>query len=335
MFRTRLAIVLAVTFAAAAPALAATPIVIRMADSVSAMSHMNVDIFTPWCKRVTAESGGTIHAQLFPSNEIATSENVWDRTLSGVVDIGYVPADYYGGLFPRTGVASLPMEGGRSLPASIALWKMVQPGGLLHSEWKQVHILAMFAYPSTGIVSTKPIHRIQDLKGIKIAAFGRLMAEWLTRMGAAPVTIAYSESYEAMERGTVTAIAVGFTGVQPLHLWEVAKYYTVGELGGAGAVAIAMNEHSYETLPAKAKAAIDRNSGLKYTKELGAFWDRIDAQGRKLAEQHGGHVYDLPPAERARWAKKAKPVTASWVKSTPDGVAVLTEYRKLRDQAEN
>jgi TRAP-type transport system periplasmic protein len=333
MIRRCLAAAAATALAAAlAPPAGAAGIMIRMADSVSAQSHMNVQIFGPWCERVSKESGGTVDARLFPGSSIASSHNIWDRTLSGVVDIGYVTPAYVRGRFPRTSVSSLPREGGQSLPSSIALWHMVQPGGALHDEWKEVHVLAMFAYPTSGIVSTVPIHKMEDFKGLKVAAFDRLMAQWLTRMGAAPVTLAFAEGYEALNRGTVTAIAVGFTGVQPLHLWEVAKYYTAGNLGGAGAVAIAMNRNSYAKLPDKGKAAIDRNAGLEYTKTLGAFWDRIDAEGRKLTEKHGGVVYDLPAAELTRWGEAADPLIGEWVKRTPDGAKVLAEFRKLRDR---
>ncbi len=337
MIRSALAAtaVATLTVAAALPAQAAQPIMLRMANSVSAMSHMNVQIFGPWCQRVTKESDGTVDARLFPSNAIASSENVWDRTLSGVVDIGYINPAYMHGLFPRTAVTTLPGVGGRSLPGSIALWDMVQPGGALHDEWKTVHILAMFAYPSTGLISTVPIHKAEQLKGMKIAAFSRTIALWVTNMGAAPVTLAFSEGYEALARGTVAAIAVGFTGVQPLKVWEVAKYYTTGDLGAGGAVAIAMNKKKYEALPARGRASVDRNSGLKYTKELGVFWDRIDDQGRELAEKHGGQVYELPKAERARWVEKAEPVISEWEKQTPEGAKVLSEYRKLTQNAAN
>jgi TRAP-type C4-dicarboxylate transport system substrate-binding protein len=328
--RTIAAALLAASLAAPC---AADPVLIRMANGVAANAHMNVQVFQPWCDRVTAESEGTVEAKLFPANSIAHSRNIYDRILNGIVDIGYVTSAYVAGKFPRTGVTQIPFEVDSSAPASLALWRMTQPGGALAEEWSDVRLLAIFAYPGSGFAASYPIRKMEDLKGKKIGVSDKLQGDWVAAMGGAPIALNYTDTYESLNRGMVNAVSIGWTGVQPLKLWEVAKFHTVAKMG-APVVALAMSKQSYAKLDAKGKAAIDRNSGEKWTRELGVFWDRIAAEGRELvAQQKDNTIFDLDDAEIARWAKASEPIVAQWVKETPDGAKVLAEFRRERDKA--
>jgi TRAP-type C4-dicarboxylate transport system substrate-binding protein len=322
----------ALCIAFAAEQAVADPVIIRMANSVPANSHMNVRIFTPWCERVTAESGGTVEAKLYPANLIATSNNVWDRVLTGVVDIGYVSPSYVGGKFPKSRVTEVPFLVGRSADSSIAFWKMIDHGSLA-PEFAEVKVLAAFVYPTSGLATpVTPIHKMEELKGKKIGVGSKMMGEWAQAMGAAPITMVYSETYDMMNRHTVDLVTAGWTGIQPLKLWEVAKGYTTVPLGSTNVV-LAMNKQSYGKLPDQGKAAIDRNSGEKWTRELAVFWDQVADEGRKLVEEHNATIYDPSEAEKADWAKASEPVGEQWVRQTRDGGKALSEFRAERKKA--
>lgn len=317
----------------ASAARAADPIMIRMANSVPGNSHMNVQIFDPWCKRVTAESDRTVDARLFPANAIATSRNMWDRTLAGVVDIGYVSPAYVAGKFPRSGVTEIPFLVDGAYDSSIAFWNMIEHG-TLKAEFGEVKVLAAFVYPGSGLAAAgEPIRRIEDMKGKKVAVGNKLTGDLVQALGAAPISIVFSETYESLNRRTVDAVAVGFTGIQPLKLYEVAKYYTTVLLGSTNVI-LAMNQNSYAKLPAQGKAAVDRNSGEKWTRELGKFWDEVALSGRKLVEaQKDTKIFDPDPAEVARWEKAGEPMVEQWVSRTPDGAKVLAEFKAERAKA--
>ena len=143
----------------------------------------------------------------------------------------------------------------------------------------------------------------------------------------------FSETYQSLMRHTVDAVAVGFTGIQPLKLYEVAKRYTTVLLGSTNVIQ-AMNKKTYAKLSDKGKAAVERNSGLKWTRELGKFWDDVAASGRKLVEkQKDTHIYDPPPDVMAQWEKAAAPMAAEWIKRTPNGAKILAEFKAERAKA--
>ena len=97
---------------------------------------------------------------------------------------------------------------------------------------------------------------------------------------------------------------------------------------------IAMNKQSYDKLPPKAKEVIDANSGEKWSREWGAFWDRVDQEGREeTMRQKDNQIFNLDAAELARWRKAIAPVTNDWIKRTPKGAELLKAFRSERDRA--
>jgi TRAP-type C4-dicarboxylate transport system substrate-binding protein len=91
---------------------------------------------------------------------------------------------------------------------------------------------------------------------------------------------------------------------------------------------VAMNSASYGRLPAGAKAVVDKYSGAPFSDGLGK---ELDASNLKAIAAYkaakGQEVIDLSPAERENWRKILAPVTTAWVKETPDGARVLSEFR--------
>jgi TRAP-type C4-dicarboxylate transport system substrate-binding protein len=95
-----------------------------------------------------------------------------------------------------------------------------------------------------------------------------------------------------------------------------------------------MNKEAYAKLPAKAKAAVDKVAGEGFSGHMGTTTDKMDEEGKKRVEAMPGHVfYTLDPKEEPAWKERTKPIVDKWVKSTPNGAAVLaaylTEYEKV------
>jgi TRAP-type C4-dicarboxylate transport system substrate-binding protein len=108
----------------------------------------------------------------------------------------------------------------------------------------------------------------------------------------------------------------------------VTSYHVNVQLGSGGGFMI-LNKDTYAKLPAKAKAAIDANSGYGPSK---AFGDVIDANATEqfdtVKAMPGQTQAFLPPEEKKRWQERSIAMIDEWVKATPDGAAVLAAYRK-------
>lgn len=317
--------------AMAAAAAAAEPVKMRFGHPASPRSHVVAQMVIPWSERITKASEGTMEITVFPGGQLGGNEVALDAVKSAVMDFGWINTAYYPGKFDRTEVGLLPFEVEKSAHASLAMWRLFEKGAFA-GEYGDFRLLGIWAYPAQLIHSTFPVRKLEDLKGKKLGLGNDLAARLATRLGTTPVTVEFTEFYPALQRGTVNAIILQWTGVQPIRLWEVAKFHTEVRLLGAVTM-IGMNKESYAKLPQQAKAVIDANAGEKWSREWGEFWDRVDGEGRELVAKQGNTIIQLEPAEETRWRTAITPLTDEWIKNTPKGAELLTAFRTERDRA--
>jgi TRAP-type C4-dicarboxylate transport system substrate-binding protein len=280
----------------------------------------------PWSEEVTKASDGTLEVKLFPGMGLATPVNVYDRVLNGVADFGYALAGLYPQQFPRTSVANLPFETRSGGEAAVALWRVYE-SGLLAPEYTALKPVAFSAFANVSLHSRRPIAKLEDVKGMKISADSRVMAQVTERLGAAPVTMAPTEIYQALQRGVVEASGIGWPGILPFKLNEVVSHHLDAALA-SGAMVHVMNAEMYAKLPAKGRETIDRLGGLHFSQMMGRAIEAMDEAGRNYTRsQPGQTIVVLSPAEEARWRQTLQPVTDEWVAATPDGAKVLAAYR--------
>ena len=320
---------LTAAFAALAPSLAAAqaPVTLKFAFPAPVQSGVNTYGVAPWSEEVKAAAAGTIDIKLFPIGTIATVANVYDRTLAGVADISFGIFGPLAGIFSQVMVAALPFETKNTIEASKALWALYDKG-LIDDEFSKVKVLSLFAFPSAGLHTNKPIRTMADLDGSKIATSDRVMAQLMTALGASAVTMGPPDYYQAMQRGLADGIAVGWSAVTTFKLQEVSNHHLDTD-AGLFAAFIFMNKDSYARLPAKGREAIDRHSGAPFFERMGRVTDRMNTEGRDRVKALPGHtVTELADAEAARWKEKAKPIVDQWVRETSNGAAILAAFRE-------
>ena len=317
---------------AAAAALLAWPTAAHAADPINMtfafpapMSDF-AQVMLDWKANVEKDTAGAVKIQMFMGTSIANFANILDRIQNGVVDIGFGIYGPYSRQVPQTFVVQLPFESETSVEGSNALWRL-NARGITAAEYKAYRPLALFCFTGTSVHSTKPIRAAADLKGLKIAASGKLMADDLALMGAAAITINPSDFYESLNRGVAQGVLISWEGSLTFKLQEVARYHLSVPFGQFPAF-VAMNSASYDRLPAEAKAVIDKYSGQPFSDGIARELDR--SNGRAISTykaMKGPEVVELSPAELENWRNILAPVTAAWVRETPDGARVLTEFR--------
>ncbi len=306
---------------------AADKVTLRFASTTVPTSKVNVWGVAPWIKDVEKASDGTLEIKLFTGNSIATVSNVYDRTIAGVADMSFGIFGPFYDIFPQVFVAGLPFEASNCTEASVALAKLYDRG-LISGEFSKVKVLSLFNFGAPAINSNKPIKSVEDMQGLKIAVSGRIVGDVVTNVGGTPITMGPPDFYQAMSRGTVQGIAVGWPAIMSFKLDEVTNHHLETDAGLFPAF-IFMNKGAYARLPAKAKAAIDRYSGDVFFKRMGEVTDRQNAEGRtQTMKKPGQSVTTLAPAEAARWKKLAEPIVTQWAKTTPNGGAVLAAFRE-------
>ncbi|HEY1503510.1 MAG TPA: TRAP transporter substrate-binding protein [Stellaceae bacterium] len=319
-------------FVATVEVAAADPVVLRFAPLASPGQANYEEFYKPWADRVTGDSQGALTIELRGGNAIASNQNIYDRVMSDVVQMGFVLFNYVAGKFPFAEVGALPNLADTSEHGSDALWRLYQ-SGTLDSEFDQAKPLMLIALPQSIVHLTKPPKSLKDLTGERIVGPTQLTALAAQYMGAQPITLSSPEAYEAMNRGTADGTILSWNVYYSFKIGEVAHYHIDQPMGTAAGM-IFMSRKRYDALPAAAKETLDRNSGQAASRAWGKWWDSDNNHNREAAKADPKQtVVTLDPETRAAWQKRLDGAIAEWAKSRPGVEKVIVQYRQLLAEA--
>jgi TRAP-type C4-dicarboxylate transport system substrate-binding protein len=253
----------------------------------------------------------------------------------------------------RTFTVKLALEGAEKLPLGASL--NVQAAGLtanapavikiptsaLRQEGKGSAVWVLDeGYAHTA---SKQIKTLDDFKGLKMRAPTRLTNKLLAKLGATPVGMPVPAVADALSKGTIDGFLLPWEVIPGFKLQEMTKFHTEthpSKPAMYSAVFIfAMNQSRYDSLPADAKAVIDRNSGAALSKQIGKIWDESQEAGRKTAQSRGNTILVLSAAETDQWIKAAAPLREEWFEEVgrrglngrqllQDATDLLAKYKK-------
>jgi len=324
---------IAATVAAAAIAVlssnvgVAEPIPLKFGFPAPPTSWVNTNGIATWTKAVEPASGNAIEIKVFPGGSVANFRNVYDRILNGVIDLAFGTFGEVGDVFPKTMVSSLPFEAERTSESGVALWRLYSKG-VIADEYQNVKPLAFFSFGMGVLHSTKPIAKLDDLKGMKVITTSKSTSDSVQFLGGVPVTMSPSEIYQSLQRNVATAGQVSWAGAVVFKINEVTKYHTDVRFGLPGGYFF-MNKDAFARLPEPARTAIDKYSGELWSKQMGQFATKEEEDSIvKILAEPGQTRTKLTRDEEERWRKLTSPITDEWLKSTPGGDRVLTAFRE-------
>lgn len=314
-----------------ATAVQAKPVMLKFAGWAPPQINVNI-VSQQWAKQVEASSGGTVKIQFF-WNSIANARTVYDVVRTGVADIGWMLQPLVRGKFKKTGVVALPFLVRNSTEGSVALWNLYA-GGLVSSEYDQVKPMGIAALPPSLIHSRKPIARVADLAGMKFRIAGRVNAQIVGSLKAGGVQLPITRVYQTLSKGVIDGSLSPWLGFTAFKHHEVTSHHVEVPMGAIAGMT-AMNNDTWNKLPAQAKAAFTKHSFAALSRAYGEICDKDVAYNRgKVAAAKGHKILTFPEADIQAMKQKFKAIEASWVKSTPDGDKILaamkTELAKIR-----
>jgi TRAP-type C4-dicarboxylate transport system substrate-binding protein len=324
---------LAGAIAAALAALSAGPLhaetVLKFAATVPLENATATRVFKPWADKINEEAKGEFRIQVY-GLELANSRNVWERTLSGVVDIGWALHGTVGLPFPKTSVITLPslVQDKEAGAASVALWKLYE-SGLLADEYKGVKVLGLVALPVQGLASKSKVAKFDDIKGQKIRSADKLSGDIATALGGSPISLSATEVYQALSRGVVDSAIANWIMMGAFRLTEVTNDYVTGVSLGSPSGFIIMNSKAYEKLSDKGKKILEKYVGASTSREVGSGLEKLSHGLRDSIIKNNTkyNVVELSADEKERWNKALEATQDRWIAETPDGKKVLDQFR--------
>ncbi len=296
----------------------AAEVTLKLHHLLGPKAPAHTQMLEPWAKRVEASSGGKIKIDIYPSMSLGGKPpQLVGQVRDGVVDIIWTVLGYTAGQFPRTEVFELPFIHTNNLVATNLAMREMLENGMLAEEFKDMHVITLHVHAGQAIhMVDTPVRKPEDLAGKKMRIPSRTGAWILEALDANPVGMPVPDLPQALSKKVVDGALIPFEIVRPLKIQELTQYQTEGEgriRFGTTTFVIAMNKAKYESLPDDLKKAIDDNSGVEFTKEVGRIWTQSEVGGVEALKEAGNEVIELSPAEIDVFKKRLEPVVDRWI----------------------
>jgi TRAP-type C4-dicarboxylate transport system substrate-binding protein len=338
LLKTSIAATVAALVLSAGVAFAAPEVVtLKVSHFLPATSTFNQKNLIPWCDKINKESAGRLKCQIYPSMQLGgTPAQLFDQVRDGVADIVWSLPTYQAGRFTKSEVFELPFMVKTAEKGSQAMWDYIQKNAL--DEFKGAKLIFTHVHDGSQMhFGSKSVKSLEELKGLKLRAAGRIGTKTLAALGAVPVQMPAPAIPESVSKGVVDGASLPWEVTTSLKMQEICKTSTEVAPHHAkhsnSIFVFAMNQAKYNKLPPELKKVIDNNSGREVSRWVGKIWDDGALVSRKIALDRKNKVNVLTDAEYERWTKATAAVDDEWVKEVSakgaNGKALLKDAKDL------
>lgn len=201
--------------------------------------------------RIKAATNGRVSIKAFPSSQLGSDPGMLSQMRSGALEMLAFPGAFLNTIVPVASIENLAyafpnrdtvfaaMDGdlGAVIRAEIAAKEMFVFDKIFENGFREI------------TTSTKPIHNVADLAGLKIRVSpGKIRIDTFQSLGASPTPIALSELYTALQTHVVDAEENPLILIEQQKFYEVQKYISLSNHIWSGYWTL-MNVDAWKRLP--------------------------------------------------------------------------------------
>ena len=294
-------------------------------------THIQSKLSEAWCKEVEKRTDGRVKVQYFAGQTLTKAKQTYDSVMDGIADIGTSALAYTRGRFPVINAVDLPFgypSGTVATEVVNALYNQLKP-----KEFDETKVMYFHAHgPGMIFTRDKPVHKLADLKGLKIRSTG-ISAEYVEALGATPVPMPMPDAYQSLQKGVVDGSAYPFEANKGWKLGEVVRYCTAAYATAyTTTFFVVMNKDKWNAIDPKDQKIIEEIN-VEWAPKHGMAWDTSDMDGLRFFLQQGNEIFGLDAKESARWVKAVDPMISKYGKQLDDkgldGQKVIKTIRTL------
>lgn len=176
------------------------------------------------------------------------------------------------------------------------------------AEFENLGITPLVWVPSAAYVflSTRPIEKLDDLRGKKLRGFGTDLPKLLAAAGAVPLALGIGEMYTSLQTGLIQAVITDPPNMLATKVYEVAPHLTLtgrgkGVLTDTVSIVYIGNNRSLAKL-SKDDQALVRKISREMSLESAAYMTLEWEKAIKELQDKGVKTYTLPQADIEKWA---------------------------------
>jgi TRAP-type C4-dicarboxylate transport system substrate-binding protein len=284
--------------------------------STSTSGDALVEWLNVFARGVNTSTGGKVKAEVYPASQLGPIPRTVEGVAMGTIEMSLNASGFYEGVEPRFAVFNIPglfdsLEHAYKVIHDPAIQKRVATFGAT----KGVEALTLIVPSQYAILSHKPIHGLNDLRGQKIRVPGSpVQIEALKRLGANPLSMPFGEIVPALQNRTIDGVYVGTTLFTALKFYDIAKAMTLLPSHWATTVPL-VNRNFMKSLGPLEK--IVRGEAQKADAHI-LKWAADDIKrSAGIWEKHGGKHIELSAADAKRFIEDSRTAALPLLTATP------------------
>ncbi|MGN4124015.1 DctP family TRAP transporter solute-binding subunit [Lysinibacillus sphaericus] len=285
------------------------PLVIKFSHvtSIDSVKGQAADAFA---KLVAEKTEGKVKVEVYPSSQLYGDNDELDALVSGNVHMIAPSVTKMVKIDPRWQYVDMPYlfeneEHARKFFESDVAKTILESDQLANNDIKG---LVFWENGFKHFSNNKhPLVNVEDFKGLKFRAqAGKVLEAQFKSLQAGSATIAFGETYAALQQGTVDGQENTFNNFDTQKYQEVQKYFSVSEHGRLD-YAIFVNKTFWEKIPADLLKAVEES----LTEATTLAWDLASEENAKSFENiknSGIEVIELTPEQKEKIKAELEPV---------------------------
>lgn len=207
--------------------------VLRIAPAAPPAHPANGVLYTNFAQYLPEESEGRLGTTML-GPEVVNLGQMKDALQSQVAEVGNFLPLYFPAELPHMSLAGeLSLTSGNSQAAAAAMTQWIVE---CEPCLQELHDFG-FVYLGSGasdvyeILSTRPVHSVEDLQGLRLRSGGSPWARFAEHFGAVPAQISVNDTFEAVSQGVVDGSMASIADLISFRLVDVIRHVTFLPLG--------------------------------------------------------------------------------------------------------
>jgi TRAP-type C4-dicarboxylate transport system substrate-binding protein len=196
-------------------------------------AHPAFPMYENFGKYLSEATGGELGTTMI-GVEVVNVGNMRQSLQSGVTEVGNILPLYSPAELPNTALlGDLASLGKNPYAMAAAATEYVATCADCQAEFKA----AGMVYTGSGssdpyfILTTKPVHSASDMAGLRLRSGGSPFSRFAEAMGAAPVAVSVTETFEQMSQGVIDGTMASINDLLAFRLVDLVKSVTTLKIG--------------------------------------------------------------------------------------------------------
>lgn len=264
---------------------------------------------------VSEKTNGEFTLNIAYGEALSKSRENLDGISIGAFEMAQICAGYHEDKNPTLTVIELPFLGVPDLPTQIELENTIYQHPAVAKDlmrWDAKLLMSspmpQYNFVGKGDAPTK----VADFEGMRVRALGGI-GQAMTTIGAVPTTVTASETFQAIDSGTVRAASFAPHAHLSFRTIDAGNWWTNNLNPGTVSCPVVVSSTAYDALPDNFREALDSSVAGAMEHYL-AEYDKVYQKWYPTLEEMKIEQIEFPKEELQAFKEKAgKPIWDAWV----------------------